>query len=137
MLRIEPAVAFPSELMNDLNESASFGLSAWKALSGYVLRMSSPVYTVYEGETPLLIIGAFKPSTLSGYFEVWMLGTTKFKAKHLREGRKLFLAWVHEQTKPIIARCNTLAEERFARFFGFQFVTQDTATGIKTYEVLP
>ncbi len=120
MIKYEFVHEMPPELLKNLSETTLAGRSISYAKT--FLTASNETWYLTENGKPLLLIGSFAPSLLSSYRELWMYGTTFFKARHAREIRPVYKSWLGKQTRSVRAQCFQPAAARFLRFMGFEFI---------------
>lgn len=121
------------EMLEDLNEEALRGLDAWFEMQSKITGMSTEVqFVTDEQKRPLLVVGAFRPTLMSSYLEIWVLATKNLQPRHLREGLRKFREWRKNEPRKLYARCRNPAASRFAEFFGFRHVGEED--GVQIYE---
>jgi hypothetical protein len=133
MISYEVVAEFPLELLACTNVFANSTPQPVSLAS--LIALSFDNRYIKDDETPLLFVGAFRPTFFSPYTELWMYGTQHLKARHAREFRDAFYEWTDAQTVAVRARVNNSKAARFLRFMGFRKI--EAQDGIELYEVRP
>ena len=117
----------PQELLECLNEVGRLG--GWDRLSSYLAFTVDSAYVKDDSGRPILFIGAYQPSYLAYYKEVWLLASEHLRPHHLPELRRLMRDWIASQSHKIVARCIDDKALRFANLMGFRpTVTENGVT---------
>lgn len=131
MIEFLKPTKFPSEILDAPNLFIKPGPHVTAASS--LLDFSKDYRYLVENGTPLLFVGAFKPTYFSPYMELWMYGTLHLKARHAREMRPKFNQWLNSQSLRVVARCTSHPQTvRFLEFLGFNFL--ENVDGTLMYE---
>ena len=128
MILEKGVVTFPPELLEEANALAK--AAGFSMLSSYLAMSPENAYVREDDGRPLLLVGAFRPSFLSSYKEVWLVASIHFRAWHVKESRKLLWEWLREQDLDIFVRCAQPQAARFAEIMGFKLRERDATTSI-------
>ena len=121
MIKIEPVRSMPNGFMKYITDESREMLNQF---APRFISLSPSVVYITEDRNPLMLVGAYRASNLSSFLEVWLLSTRYLHARHAREARPAFKAWVRDQNSRIVARCNNPVAQRFLNFFGFEIIEE-------------
>ncbi len=134
MIKIERVKEIPPAIADTLSNISCVDFTTALPLLSTILLRSPEVYYLHEDDTPLLIIGAVRPTLTNDRKEIWMFGSKYLEIGHLRECRDRFRDWCSVRKGTYFVRVNDATRAKFVKFFGFQF--KDSDGPIDTYEVV-
>ena len=116
----------PPDLLPVANEVAKLA-GGLEKLTSYIAFSKENAYIKDDLGRPVLFVGAFAPSFLTPYKEVWIVLSEYLNLGDLRELRSMLREWLDTQTHKVIVRCFDEKSIRFAKVMGFEPVRKDGA----------
>lgn len=129
-----------SEVPGDIRAQLCDKRRPWWPMFRTTVHMSPVVCIVYDDETPLMAIGAFRGTLLQPECELWMARTTHFNIGYAKEVVELFrdfLANHWPQHLSMFARAESSLPSvgKFIRLFGGRLEMNDN--GAEIYRMFP